>query len=81
LPGAVALGAWGLWACTATSDSKVAAIVNDDVITQDEIEQRAHLLALSVNIAEQTKANFQRLVKSAVSDQMRSCSKRCSTRS
>jgi peptidyl-prolyl cis-trans isomerase SurA len=61
---ALALGAWGLWICTATSEPKVGVDINGDAITHDEIEQRARLLALSANITEQAKAHFQRLLKS-----------------
>jgi peptidyl-prolyl cis-trans isomerase SurA len=42
----------------------IVVIVNDDAITAYEIELRARLLALSANLSEQAKANFQRLVKS-----------------
>ena len=45
--------------------SGIVVIVNDDAITAYEIEQRARLLGLSVNISEQAKANFQQLVKSS----------------
>jgi peptidyl-prolyl cis-trans isomerase SurA len=42
----------------------IVVVVNDDPITAYEIEQRAHLLALTANVGEQAKENFQRLVKS-----------------
>jgi peptidyl-prolyl cis-trans isomerase SurA len=42
----------------------IVVIVNDEAITAYEIELRARLLALSANVAEQAKANFERLVKS-----------------
>ena len=42
----------------------IVVVVNDDAITAYEIEQRARLLALSLNLTEQAKANFQRLLKS-----------------
>ncbi len=41
----------------------IAILVNDEPITAYQIEQRARFLALSANISEQAKANFQRLVK------------------
>src|SRR5262245_37522346 len=43
-------------------------VVNGETITCDEIGQRARLLALSANVTEQLKANFQRL---ATSDTMK----------
>jgi peptidyl-prolyl cis-trans isomerase SurA len=41
----------------------IVLLVNDDPITAYQIEQRARLLALNVNVSEQAKENFQRLVK------------------
>jgi peptidyl-prolyl cis-trans isomerase SurA len=42
----------------------IVVVVNDEAITAFEIDQRARLLGLSVNVSEQAKANFQRLIKS-----------------
>jgi peptidyl-prolyl cis-trans isomerase SurA len=42
----------------------IVVVVNDDAITAYEIEQRAKFLALSANVGEQAKAQFQQLVKS-----------------
>jgi peptidyl-prolyl cis-trans isomerase SurA len=43
----------------------IVVVVNDDAITAYEIEQRARLLGLSINVTEQAKANFQQLVKTS----------------
>jgi len=47
----------------------IVVIVNDDAITAYEIEQRARLIALSSNIGQQAKEQFQRLVKSESTEQ------------
>lgn len=65
MPAAVAfaLAACGAWTLTAASEPSV--LVDEDAITQDEIEQRARFLALgAVDIAERAKEKFQELVES-----------------
>ncbi|MGF1648924.1 MAG: SurA N-terminal domain-containing protein [Hyphomicrobiaceae bacterium] len=42
----------------------IALRVNDDIITNFEIEERARLLALSANLGERARAQFQSLVQS-----------------
>jgi peptidyl-prolyl cis-trans isomerase SurA len=42
----------------------IVVVVNDDAITAYEIEQRARFLAITANVGEQAKAQFQQLVKS-----------------
>ena len=64
----VALVVWGAWAHTASSESDVLALLDGSAITANEIEQRANLLRLSVNITEQAKPNFQQLFTSERSD-------------
>jgi peptidyl-prolyl cis-trans isomerase SurA len=59
---ALALGVWGAWAHTASSESNVVVMLDGDA--ENEIEQRARLLGLSVNVSEQAKANFQQLLRS-----------------
>ena len=49
--------------------SGIVVVVNDDAITAYEIEQRARLFGLSVNISEQAKANFQRLLQAEGSEE------------
>ena len=44
-------------------DQAIVVLVNDDPITNYQIEQRARFLSLSTNLSEQVKENFQRLVK------------------
>jgi len=47
----------------------IVVVVNDDAITAYEIEQRARLNALSSNIGQQAKENFQKLVKAESTEQ------------
>ena len=71
----------GKWTAAAKSDGPksppasaqraqgIVVVVNDDAITAYEIEQRARLIALSSNIGQQAKEQFQRLVKSESTEQ------------
>jgi peptidyl-prolyl cis-trans isomerase SurA len=67
---ALMLAVWGvqpsdLAAQSASKPDELSGVLAEQLaITEDEIEQRARLLALSANIGSQAKENFQRLVKS-----------------
>jgi peptidyl-prolyl cis-trans isomerase SurA len=46
------------------AEQAIVVLVNDEPVTGYQIDQRARFLAMSTNIADQVKDNFQRLVKS-----------------
>jgi len=50
-------------AAASKGDQAIVVLVNDDPVTAYQIDQRARFLSLSTNLSEQTKENFQRLVK------------------
>jgi peptidyl-prolyl cis-trans isomerase SurA len=54
----------GAPATAARGQQGIVVVVNDDAITAYEIEQRARFLAVSANVGQQAKENFQALVKS-----------------